>query len=142
MGKYLTVEERLRVLELKKEGMQQKNIAKAIGRSPSAVSYLINKGEHSVLRMKVDADVPKKTLDVERPTEEDLSKFPDNIFFKQIDWAIPVLLIIFFSSCYPARDATTGNFWTHEHILKRMTTKDFNHCKIYYDLNNNPIPYK
>ena len=89
MGKYLTVEERLKVLELKKEGMQQKNIAKVIGRSPSAVSYLIHKGEHAVLRMKVDAEVPKKTKDTERPPENDLSSLPDHVLFKEINWAIP-----------------------------------------------------
>lgn len=88
MGKYLTVEERLRVLELKKEGMQQKNIAKVIGRSQSAVSYLINKGEHSVLRMKVDAQTPNKIEDV-IPEDKDLSTLEDTVLFREINWAIP-----------------------------------------------------
>lgn len=89
MGKYLTVEERLKVLELKKQGMPQKDIAKVIGRSASAVSYLINKGEYSVLRMKVDAEVPQLTKDAMRPKDKDLSLLPDNVFFKEVKWAIP-----------------------------------------------------
>jgi len=105
MGKYLTVEERLKVLELKKQGMQQKNIAKVIGRSPSAVSYLINKGEYSVLRMKVDAEVPQKTKDAERPPEKDLSSLPDTVLFKHVNWAIPILIVIVIgvSSCASKR---------------------------------------
>jgi len=89
MGKYLTVEERLRVLELKKEGLKQKDIAKAIGRSPSAVCYLIHKGADKVLRMKVDAAVPQRIKDPFRPKDTDLSSLPDNILFKEINWNIP-----------------------------------------------------
>lgn len=142
MGKYLTVEERLKVLELKKQGMPQKDIAKVIGRSASAVSYLINKGEYSVLRMKVDAEVPQLTKDAMRPKDKDLSLLPDNVFFKEVKWAIPIMVILLFSSCFPARDPSTAKFWKHGKVIQRMTARNYNHCKIYYDHFDNPIPFK
>jgi len=50
--------------------------------------------------------------------------------------------VIFFYSCCPSRDPKTGKFWTSEHVWKRMVARNFNHCKIYYDRFDNPIPYK
>lgn len=89
MSKYLTVEERLRVLELKEDGLKQKDIAKAIGRSASAVCYLIHKGKDKVLRMKVDAEHPVRIKDAMRPLDKDLSSLPDTVLFKEVNWNIP-----------------------------------------------------
>jgi len=87
MRKYLTTEQRLKILELKKAGMRQNQIAKAIGRSQSAVCYLLKKTEDQILKMKVDAKrIEKPKVSHE---EQNLSSLSGDILFKEINWAIP-----------------------------------------------------
>lgn len=91
MRKYLTVEERLKVIDLSEEGMAQKDIAKSIGRSNSLVSHLINSGRDKVMRMRVYANSPeRKENNNIKPVEEvELSSLPDSVLFKEVNWNIP-----------------------------------------------------
>lgn len=83
--KYLTREECEKIKELNRIGMKQKDIAIQIGRSPGAVSHVINaerKGEELTFHTpNVD----------ERPrfAEVDLGALPDNLLFHHTPYAIP-----------------------------------------------------
>lgn len=83
--KYLTPEECEKTKDLARIGMKQKDIAVQIGRSPGAVSHVINaerKGEELIFHTpNVD----------ERPrfAEVDLAALPDNLLFHHTPYAIP-----------------------------------------------------
>lgn len=139
-GRSISKEEEDKIKEYIEKGIRPNAIATKIKRSSNCVYEFVRKNNLS------DKVAPyytrQKTEDAERPPEYNLSQLPDTKLFQHVNWAIPILLIILFSSCYPARDSTTGKFWKSRKVLQRMTARNYNHCKIYYDLNNNPIPYK
>lgn len=139
-GKPMTKEEGEKVVEYLEVGITPNAISKRLHRSSHCIyTYIRNNN----LSEKVCPFRPKgRVIDADRIEYKNISELPDTILFKQINWAIPILVILLFSSCYPARDPSTGKFWKSGKVLQRMTARNYNHCNIYYDHFDNPIPFK
>ena len=88
-GKFLTLEERDKILELEAQGVPRKEIAKLVGRSQSAICYVINRPPNRPMRFSRPGDQPIPIEDAKRVEEVDLSQLPDNIKFRHINYAIP-----------------------------------------------------
>lgn len=86
-GRSISKEEEDKIKEYIEKGIRPNAIATKIKRSSNCIYEFVRKNNLS------DKVAPyytrKKTSDAERPPEDDLSKLPDNVLFKQINYAIP-----------------------------------------------------
>lgn len=86
-GKPMTKEEGDLIIEYIEKKICPNVIATKLKRSSNCVYTFIRKNN---LSGKVAIFRPKgKVVDAERPPEDDLSKLPDTVLFKQINYAIP-----------------------------------------------------